>query len=147
MALGALSFSDGLRARLSRCFNFLFCFWRGCRGAARACVHVCVILCLCVCVCLSLCVCVRVWGGRFAGRAHAHAHACACACACAGGLDGLNSKMHTWFGTTSATAAVVHVVGRPPRAERKRGTKSDRLFLHHAPNSAHGVLRGARAVH
>ena len=114
-----MSFSDGLRARLSRCFNFLFCFWRGCRGAARACVHVCVILCLCVCVCLSLSVCVRVWGGRFAGRAHACA--CACACACAGGLDGLNSKMHTWFGTTSATAAVVHVVGRPPRAERKRG--------------------------
>ena len=26
-------------------------------------------------------------------------------------------------------------------------TKSDRLFLHLAPNSAHGVLRGARAVH
>ena len=72
-----------------------------------------------VCVSLSLSLCVRVWGGRFAGRAHACA--CACACACAGGLDGLNSKMHTWFGTTSATAAVVHVVGRPPRAERKRG--------------------------
>ena len=26
-------------------------------------------------------------------------------------------------------------------------TKSDRFFLHLAPNSAHGVLRGARAVH
>ena len=81
-------------------------------------------MCACVCHSVFVRVCVSLslslwggvlWGARMRMRVRVRVRVGA------GGLDGLNSKMHTWFGTTSATAAVVHVVSRPPRAERKRG--------------------------
>ena len=81
----------------------------------------CVSFCVCACVCVSLSLCVCACGGGVLQGARMRVRVRVRVRVGAGGLDGLNSKMHTWFGTTSATAAVVHVVGRPPRAERKRG--------------------------
>ena len=84
-------------------------------------------MCACVChsvfvrVCVSLSLSVCACGGGVLQGARMRVRVRVRVRVGAGGLDGLNSKMHTWFGTTSATAAVVHVVGRPPRAERKRG--------------------------
>jgi hypothetical protein len=85
------------------------------------------------------------------------ARACVCVCVCTRGVRAPRGPRRIAGGrlTRSVRPVVCRRVGAcvcvcvrvREVACTQAETKSDRFFLHLAPNSAHGVLRGARAVH